>query len=190
MKWRAFTMILLQDLADTGRAELQRLQSRRSIWTTSEIASNTFDTTIDRINERRLAFFAPVYLMIGLLRSNPSLHQEAGSKEAILQLVLPALTQNPQISAIYAGYENGNYFQILSISEAEQAFVAGLGGPPATRFAIQDISAGNNGVRVQTWRFLDSERREIGTRTNAQPAYDPRVTYRRGLPTLCADQSS
>jgi adenylate cyclase len=143
--------------------------------TTAKVASNTFDTTIDRINERRLSFFAPVYLMIQLLRANPSLLQDAESKETILQLVLPALSQNPQISAIYVGYQNGNYFQILSVSEAEQAFIAGLGGPSATRFAIQEIRAGDPGVRDQTWRFLDKDRHQIGTRTNAQPAYDPRV---------------
>jgi adenylate cyclase len=143
--------------------------------TTAKVASNTFETTIDRINERRLSFFAPVYLMIQLLRSNPSVREDAGSKEAILQIVLPALSQNPQISAIYVGYQTGNYLQILSISEAERAFIAGVGGPPATRFAIQDISAGDNGVRTQTWRFLDKDRHQIGTHTNAQPVYDPRV---------------
>jgi adenylate cyclase len=143
--------------------------------TTAKVAANVFETTIDRINERRLSFFAPVYLMIQLLRANPSLLQDAGSKEAILQLVLPALSQNSQISAIYVGYQNGNYFQILSISEAEQAFIAGLGGPPATRFAIQEIRAGDTGVREQTWRFLDRDRSQIGMRTNAQPAYDPRA---------------
>ena len=76
---------------------------------------------------------------------------------------------------MYFGYENGNFFQVLSISEAEQTFIARLGGPPATRFAIQDIRTDENDVRGQTWRFFDSDLRQIGTRTSARPEYDPRV---------------
>jgi hypothetical protein len=49
--------------------------------TAARVASDTFDTTIDRINERRLAFFAPVFLIAELLRNDPSFHQSAGPKE-------------------------------------------------------------------------------------------------------------
>ena len=64
--------------------------------TTTKVAADAFDAALDRINERRLAFFAPVYLMIQILRSNPSLHQDdAGAKEAILRLAAPALRSNP-----------------------------------------------------------------------------------------------
>src|SRR5262245_46302007 len=44
---------------------------------TDKIASNTFGTTIERINERRVAFFAPVFLLIELLRSDPALQQDS-----------------------------------------------------------------------------------------------------------------
>lgn len=142
--------------------------------TATRVASDTFDATIDRINERRLAFFAPVFLIAALLRNDPSFHQAMGPKEAIQPLIVSALTLNPQISAVYAGYENGNYFQILSISEAEKSFLARLGGPPPTRFAIQEIRADNDGVRIETWKFLDADHRQIGTLTDDRPTYDPR----------------
>src|SRR5262249_4780231 len=100
---------------------------------TDKSASNTFGATIERINERRIAFFAPVFLMIQLLRSDPALHQDAdGSKQQILQLVLPALEMNPQISAIYVGYGNGDFFHVLSLTDGEQGFLERLGAPPAT----------------------------------------------------------
>ena len=142
---------------------------------TDKIASSTFGATIERINERQIAFFAPVFLLIQLLRSDPALHQDAvASKQQILQLVLPALEMNPQISAIYVGYENGDFFHVLSLTEGDQAFMERLGAPPATRFAVHEINTGNNGPGVETWRFLDKDRRQIGMRTDARPDYDPR----------------
>jgi adenylate cyclase len=89
-------------------------------------------------------------------------------------LILSSLALSPQISAVYAGYENGNYFQVLSISEAEKSFIARLGGPTPTRFAIQEIRADNGGVRVETWQLLDADHRQIGMLTNDRPTYDPR----------------
>lgn len=142
--------------------------------TAAKVASDTFDVTIDRINERRLAFFAPVFLIAAMLRNDPAVHQAEGPKEGIRAMIVSALTLSPQISAVYAGYDNGNYFQILSISEAERPFLARLGGPPATRFAIQEIRADNDDVRIETWKFLDSDHRQIGTLTDRRPSYDPR----------------
>ncbi|TCU66175.1 adenylate cyclase [Bradyrhizobium sp. R2.2-H] len=142
--------------------------------TAIKVASDTFKAKIDRINERRLAFFATAFLMTEQLGNDPTFHQASGSKEAILPLILSSLTLSPQISAVYAGFENGNFFHVLSISEAENSFIAGLGGPQTTRFAIREIRVDGSGVRVETWRFLDSNRQQIGTLGNQLPAYDPR----------------
>jgi adenylate cyclase len=150
------------------------VQTRR---TAISVAADTFHATIDRINEKRLAFFAPAFLVTELLRNAPSLQQEDGSKDAARQLVLSSFEPNPQISAVYVGYENGNYFQILSITESEKAFVEQLGGPPLTRFAVQEIRVDDKGARTQTWQFLDSDSRQIATLTKQSPTYDPR---RRG----------
>jgi adenylate cyclase len=142
--------------------------------TAVRVAGDTFHATINQINERRLAFFAPVFLITDMLGNAPSLRQADDSKEAPLQMVLSSLRTNPQISAVYVGYENGNYFQVLSISEAEKAFVARLGGPLLTRYAVQEIRGDKNGVRTQTWRFLDDDGRQIGALGELSPTYDPR----------------
>jgi adenylate cyclase len=142
--------------------------------TAVKVAGDTFHSTISQINERRLAFFAPVFLITDVLRNDPSLQQADGSREPILQLVLSSLNSNPQISAVYAGYENGDYFQVLSISDSEKEFVAQRGGPPLTRYAIENIRVDSNGVRAETWRFLDSENRQIATIAEHSPNYDPR----------------
>jgi adenylate cyclase len=143
--------------------------------TAVKVAEETFHATINLINERRLAFFAPVFLVIDMLGHAPSLQSADDSKDAPLQMVLSSLRTNPQISAVYVGYANGNYFQVLSISESEKDFIARLGAPVVTRFAIQEIRTDKSGVRTETWKFLDSDSRQIGA-LDAHPAiYDPRV---------------
>jgi adenylate cyclase len=142
--------------------------------TAIKVADDTFRSTISRINEQRLAFFAPAFLLTSILRDAPAFQASDGSKDEIRQLVLTSLKSNPQISAIYVGYENGNFFHVLSISDAEKMFVEELGGPALTRFAIQEIRTGDNGARTQTWLFLDADNREIETLSRQSPPYDPR----------------
>ena len=102
------------------------LETRR---TAVKVAADTFQSTIGRINEQRFAFFTPAYLLTTILRNAPSFQTSDGSKDAIRPLILTSLKANPQISAAYVGYENGNFFHFLSIAEAEKAFVEQLGGP-------------------------------------------------------------
>src|SRR5271168_391753 len=142
--------------------------------TAIKVAADTFKTTIDRINEQRVAFFAPAFLLTTILRNAPSFQTSDGSKDAIRQLILASLKGSPQISAAYVGYENGNFFHVLSVTEAERTFVEQLGGPPLTRFAIQEIRTDNSGARSQAWLFFDGDNRQIGTVTKQSPPYDPR----------------
>ena len=167
-----FLMVAL--LVGTAVTITNYIEARK---TAVKSAADVFHATINQINERRLAFFAPVFLIADQLHHAPSFQQADGSKEPILPLVLSSLKSNPQISAAYAGYENGNYFQVLSISDAEKPFVARLGGPPLTRYAIEEIRVDNNGVRNVTWRFLDGDNHEIAKLADNAATYDPR---RRG----------
>ena len=40
--------------------------------------------------------------------------------------------------------------------------------------AIQEIRADNGGARIETWKFLDADHRQIGMLTDDRPSYDPR----------------
>ena len=146
------------------------IETRR---TAIKVAAETFRATIDRINERRLGFFAPAFLMTAQLSDDPSVRRMDALKTSIEALILTSLALNPQISAAYVGYEDGGYFQILSISDAEIPFLTALGGPAETRFAVQEIHHEGSGERIESWQFLDAARRQIGTLS--RPAdYDPR----------------
>jgi adenylate cyclase len=146
------------------------IETRR---TAIKVAAETFKATIDRINERRLGFFAPAFLMTAQLSDDPSIKRMDGLKTSIESLILTSLTLSPQISAAYVGYEDGDYFQILSISDSEAPFLSALGGPPKTRFAIQEIHHDAADKRTETWLFLDAGRQQIGSLSN-RAEYDPR----------------
>ena len=162
--------VLAALLLGTALTVINYIETRR---TAIKVAAETFRATIDRINERRLGFFAPAFLMTAQLSDDPSVKRIDGLKMSIEALILTNLTLNPQISAAYIGYEDGGYFQILSISDAEVPFLTTLGGPPKTRFAIQEIRHEGSDKHIETWQFLDAMRRQIGTLS--KPAeYDPR----------------
>lgn len=163
--------LLVALLVGTAVTVTNYFETRR---TAMKVAAVTFQSTISRINEQRVAFFTPAYLLTAILRNAPSFQSSDGSKEAIWQLILASLKSHPQISAAYVGYENGNFFHLLSITEAEKAFIEQLGGPPLTRFAIQEIRTDSGGARVQTWLFFDDESHQIGMLTRQSPPYDPR----------------
>jgi adenylate cyclase len=163
--------VLAALLLGTALTITNYVETRR---TAIRAASETFKATIDRINERRLGFFAPAFLITTQLSEDPSVKQMDALKMSIQPLIMTSLTLNPQISAAYVGYENGDYFQVLSISDVEISFVTRLGGPPTTRFAVQEIHHDVAGKRTETWLFLDGDRHQIGTAGIAAD-YDPRL---------------
>src|SRR5215475_10424284 len=55
-----------------------------------KVAGDTFAEKIGRINERRLAFFAPSFLLLQQFHGHQALREGDGSRDAILKLVLPA----------------------------------------------------------------------------------------------------
>jgi len=156
-------------LVGAGVTAADYIQNRRDAF---KVATETFKEKIGRINERRLAFFAAPFLMLQQLRDDQGL-RDPGSRDAIRKMILASLTMNPQISAVYAGYENGSFLHILSISDSEKSFIEGLRGPAATRFAIREIRA-DSGGRTESWQFLDAAGRQIGGLGDQAASFDPR----------------
>jgi adenylate cyclase len=95
-------------LVGTAEAITSYVQARK---TATKVASDTFDTTIDRINERRLAFFASAFLITEQLRNEPLFHQAAGSKETIRPLILSNLTLSPRYRRYMSATRTGITFR-------------------------------------------------------------------------------
>jgi adenylate cyclase len=146
------------------------LQTRNTAF---EVASTTFDSAIRRINARRAAFFAPITLVVELYGADPLLSSSMRVPESIIQPILQSLRTYPQLSSVYAGYENGDFIQIVSVTGREGVAEA-IGGPDTTRYAVQTIELNNDGVREQIWTFFDDSQKEIGRLTVPTPTYDPR----------------
>src|SRR5262245_34972838 len=62
----------------------------------TKAAVQMFEATIAQVNEKRQAFFSPVYLVTELLRNDRSFRNSTGARETIEQLITSALTLNPQ----------------------------------------------------------------------------------------------
>lgn len=148
------------------------VQARRAAL---NVASATFDTTARRINEQRSSFYSPVNLFVELYSRDPRIIGTPDRIDAVLLSMLGGLRRTPQISGVYVGYENGDFYQVLSFSDYDKETVAVLGGPPESRYGLQLITSDNRGARTETLRFFNDEMREIASLTNASPAYDPRA---------------
>ena len=102
-----------------------------------------------------------------------------GAKPDLLRYPAQALMEHflesyPQITSIYAGFENGDFFQIHSLTEDRADMRTAIGAPAATRFATRLILRRPDEQRVQIWRYLDANRRFLGSRFDGVAAYDPR----------------
>lgn len=158
-------------LVGSGVAIANYIEARKTAF---KVAGDAFHATIGQINQQRLAFFTPVFMIMDMLPNAPSLQQADQASEQTVQLMLSSLKSNPQISAVYVGYQNGDYSQVLSISESEKDFIARRGGPPLTRYAVQAIRADSSGARTETWTFLDGDHRQVGVPVVHPATYDPR----------------
>ena len=87
--------------------------------------------------------------------------------------VSEALRLNPDISAIYVGYEDGDFFLIRSLHQLDAAGVA-LEAPPGSRYAIQSIDQGPDGRVEETLLFYDEALDLVERRPVPATDFDPR----------------
>ncbi len=71
-----------------AHVERYGLMARPAAAGPTSAAADTFPATIARINDKRLAFFTPAFMVAELLRSAPSLQQADGSKDPARQLTV------------------------------------------------------------------------------------------------------
>ena len=141
----------------------------------TQVANETFQNTIDRIDEKKESLFGVLILFAELFADSPAVKREGATMEGLLSALLRGLTLNPHVLEVYAGYENGDYYQIFSFLEEDANIIEGLDGPDSTRYAVHEIALQDDGTRKESWRFLDNDQNELSYRENYSPSYDPRV---------------
>lgn len=88
---------------------------------------------------------------------------------------LPALVQllrdGTAVSAVYAGYPDGDFFLVRRVPEGG---IDGYNLPEGTHFLAQSIERDGEGLRGR-WLFFDKELHQMGSRPVPEYRYDPRT---------------
>lgn len=90
--------------------------------------------------------------------------------------LLNSIESYPQIQVLYIGYDDGDFYEILSCQgELKETLIKTVNAPPETRFAIlRQFSVPNQVEPSRTWEYLNDIREVIGTRIEDYTGYDPR----------------
>ena len=92
------------------------------------------------------------------------------------------MSDNPSISALYVGSEDGDFFLVRSLFDREVAGAV-LGAPPESALAVQSIERDGKGEARGTLLFYDSQLQELDRRPLETTDFDPRERewFRRGM---------
>lgn len=87
-----------------------------------------------------------------------------------------ALLKYPYLYSVYIGYQDGDFYQIISLLTANAALREKLGAKADAQLAVRRVFARPlDGRRIELWQFLDSERRLVGSRIEKTSQFDPRT---------------
>ena len=123
---------------------------------------------------------APARLLVELLARHPltrarSLH----ARLEALPLLATALAAHPEISAVYVGFGDGDFFLVRSLSDPVRR---SLGAPSAAAFLVQSL-AGADGPARGRYLFLDAQLGVVRDEPRPDYRFDPRSRewYRQGV---------
>ncbi len=83
------------------------------------------------------------------------------------------LAANDLISAIYVGYENGDFLLMRSLERPEVRQM--VQAPPRSNYVVQTVTQAADGTRVGEYRFFSSQGRELERRAVPGYQFDPRT---------------
>ncbi|UZP66538.1 adenylate/guanylate cyclase domain-containing protein [Desulfovibrio mangrovi] len=107
-----------------------------------------------------------------------------------VQLLLNILKRYPQLTSIYAGYDSGEFFEVISFIDGEAELRQGLTAPDNALFGLHNIRTEHlndatlhTPVHVESWVWLAEDHSVIGNTAERVTEYDPRVRpwYTRAL---------
>ncbi len=100
-----------------------------------------------------------------------------GREHPLVPYFAVALQGMSELYSVYAGYEGGEFLQLIS---ADRAGMVALShdAPPQTALILRAISGGGTGTtapRRQYWTFFGPSGEVLGERIETEPGYDPRL---------------
>ncbi len=146
---------------------------------TRRLVSSTTAALFESIRRETVARFESIYQPAEML-TDLLAHQRLGRATTLSErmetvpYLAEALRRAPSVSALYAGYANGDFFLLRPLRDdpaAREPFTA----PRGTRFVVQSIEHESAGALRGTLVFLDADRAEIDRRAAPGYAFDPRT---------------
>ncbi|MGD9253281.1 MAG: HD domain-containing phosphohydrolase [Holophagae bacterium] len=133
---------------------------------------------MDRIGSHMEVSIAELYQPAqGLVDISSKAVPVAGStlEERLLSLgsLAEALRLNPQLSSIFVGYRDGDFFLVRSVADRRVAAET-LDAPSDSRFAVQSIERGAGGDPRALLLFFDDDLKMMDTRELPTAGFDPR----------------
>ncbi len=137
-------------------------------------ARDLFERIAQQVGTNIRKLYAPAETIVDLTIQLPAVESGAAAdRPALLRYFAEALREYPTISSLYAGYPNGEFFQLNALRDHTDLRAA-LQAPDATAFALVNIVQRGN-TRQRFVYYYDAGLKQIGTPVPQPVDYDPRV---------------
>jgi adenylate cyclase len=147
---------------------------QRSSTTAVRVAERLLVQASSRIVAATDQLIEPLFVVTNSAALLPGIDVAAGAREHPLAPVLfSVLERNPQMTAVYLGNGSGDYYRIASLNWLRARPRAAFKAPAEAAFAVQTIVT-DRGRRIERWRFLDAQKRDLSQRDDRDGSYDPR----------------
>lgn len=138
-----------------------------------DMAAVTARDTSQIVAERVRGLVAPGSLSLRVLTFDPIVDaKRLDDRLSRRDVLAAALTDNPLISAISVGYENGDFLLIRSLGQSEmrERFQA----PPQAAYLVQAVESDGDGNRHGLYLFYNAQNNLVLRRSEPDYDFDPR----------------
>ncbi|EON91703.1 chemotactic transducer-related protein [Marinobacter lipolyticus SM19] len=136
-------------------------------------ASATAKQLAVSVDDRIRAITGPPAAALAVLGHDPLAKTDSLEQRlARLPVIADILTSSDIVSAVYAGYGDGDFFLLRKVRESEVSRFPDA--PSNTRFLLQTITRDSEGRRHPEWHFYDQDRTLISREYPETYEFDPR----------------
>lgn len=146
----------------------------------SEAALDIADQLMTEVNAKILNRIDSMFgVTFKLVQDATELPQLADKPEfmrhGIQWFLAESLLAHPHIYSAYIGYEDGDFYQVISLRRLKPEVRSKVGVPDGAALAVRRVFARPlDGRRIELWEFFDSARRMVGSRVEGGSLFDPR----------------
>ena len=147
---------------------------QRSSTTALRVAERLLEQAGSHIVASSEQLMEPLFVVTNSAAMLPGIDVSPNAVEhPLAPIFFSVLERNPQMVAVYLGNGAGEFYRVASLGGLRAKSRAALQAPADAAFAVQTIGV-ERGRRVERWRFLDAQKRELSRRADPEATYDPR----------------